>query len=469
MVMQSRHKLALGVVASICFLLIGFFAVRETRKPPLPSTVEVAPDLSELPDRPPFSEISTGISEFIPAAENDESAESIVSENRLAESLRKLNDNPGVVPGELLLRLRNASDIAALRSRAPALGIRVLWSDARLNAARIAFTDADLLADELQSNQDVYEDIGPNFLMGIPGLPAEPELEIDGENPGGVVPFRDSWLESIGANQDRSQWGEGVTVAILDSGIKNHPALANANVTQIDLSTSREIHGHGTAMASLVAGQGAPAEGVAPAASLLDLRVADETGMTNTGLVAQAVIQAADRRADVINISLGSFGNSPTLQAAIEYALERNIIIVAAAGNEQTTSLAFPAAYEGVISVGAVDAENAQAYFSNSGETLTISAPGVGNHLRLRRWTIRSRQWHFSGNCHHEWSRCRPPEPRLQGGRYHSSSERKCSSDRSSAGANRCRGDTDSLICSISRSRSMLRWSIHQRHPPSLP
>jgi subtilisin family serine protease len=58
--------------------------------------------------------------------------------------------------------------------------------------------------------------------------------------------------------------------------------------------------------------------------------------------------------------------------------LERNTTVVAAAGNEVPTSLAFPAAYRDVLSVGAVDAENSQAYFSNSGETLSLSAPGVG-------------------------------------------------------------------------------------------
>ncbi|MDF1861736.1 MAG: S8 family serine peptidase [Verrucomicrobiales bacterium] len=298
------------------------------------------------------------------------------SGNALAKAFRDLLEKPGIVPGELLLKFRYASDIAALRSRAGSLGLSVLWSDSRVTAARIAYTDPEALAEELQSNGDAYEDFGPNFEMRIPGLPPEPEL--DSNNPGGTVPFRETLMESIGADRNRSQWGSEVTVAILDSGILDHPSLANVGITRMDLSSSGEIHGHGTAMASLVAGQLYPAEGIAPAASLLDLRVTDGNGVTNTGLVAQGILAAADQRVDVINISLGSFGDSSVLRAAIEYALERNIIVIAAAGNEQTTRLAFPAAYGGVISVGAVDAENTQAYFSNSGETLSISAPGVG-------------------------------------------------------------------------------------------
>jgi len=66
------------------------------------------------------------------------------------------------------------------------------------------------------------------------------------------------------------------------------------------------------------------------------------------------------------------------LRDAVAYAISRGVIVVAAAGNEQANALAYPAAYEGVISVAAVDAQGRQAYFSNSGSGLFIAAPGVG-------------------------------------------------------------------------------------------
>jgi thermitase len=80
----------------------------------------------------------------------------------------------------------------------------------------------------------------------------------------------------------------------------------------------------------------------------------------------------------VINISLGSFGSSLVLQNAVQYAMNQGVVIVAAAGNEQLTQLAYPAAYPGVVSVGAVDKQRKQASFSNSGQGLVLSAPGVG-------------------------------------------------------------------------------------------
>jgi thermitase len=89
-------------------------------------------------------------------------------------------------------------------------------------------------------------------------------------------------------------------------------------------------------------------------------------------------MQAVDSGARVISISLGSNADSTMLGNAVAYARSRGVIVVAAAGNEQETQLAYPAAYSGVISVAAVDANGQQAYFSNSGNGLFISAPGVG-------------------------------------------------------------------------------------------
>jgi len=168
-------------------------------------------------------------------------------------------------------------------------------------------------------------------------------------------------------------------VAVLDTGVTDHSTLKQTQVTHVDLVKDGQApNGHGTAMASLIAGNDSENGGVAIASKLLDIRVADASGESNTGLVAQGIMQAVDQGARVINISLGTTGDSAVLRRAVEYAQSRGVVIVAAAGNEQQTTLAYPASYEGVISVGAADATDAQAYFSNSGENLTLVAPGVG-------------------------------------------------------------------------------------------
>jgi subtilisin family serine protease len=115
-----------------------------------------------------------------------------------------------------------------------------------------------------------------------------------------------------------------------------------------------------------------------PPPNCIDIRVADTNGDSNTALLSSAIVKAADLGARVINISLGSSGSSPVLEEAVRYAQSRNVVIVAAAGNEQQDALSLPAGLAGVLSVGAVDAGGTQAWFSNSGPGLTLVAPGVG-------------------------------------------------------------------------------------------
>ncbi|MEO0055494.1 MAG: hypothetical protein RLZZ50_1441, partial [Verrucomicrobiota bacterium] len=125
----------------------------------------------------------------------------------------------------------------------------------------------------------------------------------------------------------------------------------------------------GTAVAALVAS-------VAPAAGLLSVRVTAPDGASDAFAVAQGIYAAVEAGARVINISLGGHATSPVLGEAIEHAIASGAAVVAAAGNDQAAALAWPAAYPGVVSVGATDAAGRQAIFSNSGEGLQLTAPG---------------------------------------------------------------------------------------------
>lgn len=285
---------------------------------------------------------------------------------------------PGSVPDEALLTFRTPEALAAFRDRAAALGLQVLGYDVKLRTARVRFRDASTLERDLAGHATDYAHVGPNYIVRVPGLPAA-EAPTDTANAGGREPFRSQGLEAIGAATDRAGWGLGVTVAVIDSGIAPHPSLQNTQITHIDmLNDGSEMNGHGTAMASLIAGNDARVGGVSPAAKLLDIRVTDTNGDSNTALLSSAIVKATDLGARVINVSLGSAGSSPMLEEAVRYAQSRNVIIVAAAGNEQQSALSMPAGYSGVLSVGAVDANGTQAYFSNSGTGLTLVAPGVG-------------------------------------------------------------------------------------------
>jgi hypothetical protein len=126
----------------------------------------------------------------------------------------------------------------------------------------------------------------------------------------------------------------------------------------------------------MIIGNGRLTPGVAPGAQIISVRVANDLGQSNTFLLAQGIVAAVDAGARLINISMGGLGESPVLKNAIAYAQERGALIFAAAGNNGIEQVYHPAASEGVIAVGAVDANGNHLAFSNSGSEIAISAPG---------------------------------------------------------------------------------------------
>jgi hypothetical protein len=185
-------------------------------------------------------------------------------------------------------------------------------------------------------------------------------------------------LQSLNASGDRAAWGKGITVAVLDTGVKNHPTFAEGQVTHVDLvNDGSPMHSHGTSVASLIVGNDDRVPGVAPGAHILDIRVANDKGYSVSSVLAQGIIEAVNRGAQIINVSMGSYDDSLALRQAVGYAAQNNVFIVAAAGNDGYTELAYPAAIPSVISAGAVDAQGKQASFSNSGNNLDFAAYGV--------------------------------------------------------------------------------------------
>ncbi|HEX5567970.1 MAG TPA: S8 family serine peptidase [Streptomyces sp.] len=184
--------------------------------------------------------------------------------------------------------------------------------------------------------------------------------------------------------------GEGVTVAVIDSGVEPIPGLEGRLLPGKSFSTAdRDVHedtiGHGTEMAALIAGSGAEngLRGLAPAAEILPLRtyITNDFFRSHKTLV-EAIRYAAVSDAQVINISQSLSGVSnetrAELQDAINEANERGKLVFAAAGNDgQRAKRDYPSMLPGVVAVGAVDKTGKVADFSNHGPHLTLSAPGV--------------------------------------------------------------------------------------------
>ena len=110
---------------------------------------------------------------------------------------------------------------------------------------------------------------------------------------------------------------------------------------------------------------------------VLPVKVLDQTGAGSTYSVAQGIIWAADHGAKVMNLSLGNYADSGFLHDAIQYAYDKDVALIAASGNDNTEQPGFPAAYPEVFAVAASDSQNEKAPFSNYGDYIDVTAPGV--------------------------------------------------------------------------------------------
>ena len=185
-------------------------------------------------------------------------------------------------------------------------------------------------------------------------------------------------IEAAGAWQI-TRADESVVVAVLDTGIsKDNPALAGKLVAEMNFTgspTCDDLYGHGTHMAGTIAA-------VAPGCSLMNVKVADDTGRCDAAVVARGIIWAVDNGATVINLSL-SISGSPALQEAIDYAWSRGAVVVAAAGNRGGSDPSYPAYYANSIAVAGTNQNDSLALLSNHGDWVDVAAPGFNIYSEL--------------------------------------------------------------------------------------
>lgn len=179
--------------------------------------------------------------------------------------------------------------------------------------------------------------------------------------------------------------GEGVTIAVLDSGCDlDHPDLKQnlvpgANFVKPDLPPEDD-NGHGTHVTGILVAENNEIGmvGVCPSAKVMPVKVLDKNGNGNLVNVAKGVKWAADNGADIIVMSLGSPSKLQQVRKAIQYACSKNVPVFVAAGNAgNTKEIFYPANYPETIAIGAIDSDLRRADFSNTGENLDFMAPGV--------------------------------------------------------------------------------------------
>ncbi|WP_309123414.1 S8 family peptidase [Paenibacillus sp.] len=175
-----------------------------------------------------------------------------------------------------------------------------------------------------------------------------------------------------------------VVVAVVDTGVTlSHPDLQGHlaegyNVVDPANPPADDV-GHGTHVAGVVSALVDNGQGVAGMTwynKVMPVKVLDSTGMGSTYSVAEGIVWATDHGAKVINLSLGNYASASFLHDAIRYAFDRDVVLIAATGNDNTSQPGFPAAYPEVLAVSATNQQQEKASFSNYGDYVDVVAPG---------------------------------------------------------------------------------------------
>jgi len=201
----------------------------------------------------------------------------------------------------------------------------------------------------------------------------------------------DQWgLAKISAPDawDITTGSDTITIAIIDSGVADeHPELAGKVLPGQNFlltpptTDSNDDAGHGTFVAGIAAAKGNNGYGIAGVswgAKILPVKVLNSQGSTSNAVVAMGINYAAEQRAQIINLSLGTSDRSQAVYDAVSKAYDQGLVIVSAAGNDGKADPQYPASFDQVISVGASTPLDRPAVYSNSGPEISIIAPGDG-------------------------------------------------------------------------------------------
>lgn len=207
----------------------------------------------------------------------------------------------------------------------------------------------------------------------------------------GVTPNDPLWPNQWGSVVLKlpAAWGattgsSRVVIAVLDTGVATaDPDLQRAVVPGYDVldgsDDTADANGHGTAAAGEIAARANNATGVAGvcwSCSIMPVKVLDDDTQGTTSALAAGIVWAADHGARVISMSLGTTTPTQTLADAVNYAVSKNIVLVAAAGNNGSADPAYPAAYPDVISVAGTTPDRSLYSWSSYGTWVNLAAPG---------------------------------------------------------------------------------------------
>ena len=215
-------------------------------------------------------------------------------------------------------------------------------------------------------------------------------LALTGSAAGAVQPDDPAWPDQPGPRQiglpqiwETTTGDPKVVIATVDTGANVIPDLEGAFVPGYDFVDNdyepQDTHGHGSRVASVIAARGNNQIGMAGhcwGCRVMPIRVS-ANGSASPARIATGIRYAVDQGARIINVSLSHAGSPDGAEAAaVKYAIDRDVIVVASAGNAGTEALQYPGAYPGVLAVGATDDLDALYFWSSFGPWVSLTAPG---------------------------------------------------------------------------------------------
>jgi hypothetical protein len=282
-----------------------------------------------------------------------------------ATQLVRRERKPKPIPNELIVTMKGGKSVDELAKK---LGAKVIGKSSGLNSGRLKFESEDAAnaaRDALRDNEDVAS-TDPNFPITstpIPeetGAPASPNLSLK--------PVREGEALIIGLIDTAVQRQGGSFDGFLLPGI----SVAGESALPADRPS------HGTSMfETLLRGISVFDEGGASRVRILPVDVYGSNPSTTTYEVAEGIFRAMQQGAQIINLSLGSEGDTPYLYQVIRSGSESGRIFIGSAGNIPVTTPMFPAAYPEVIAVTAGDGPGRLAPYANRGNFVDVMAPGT--------------------------------------------------------------------------------------------
>jgi thermitase len=301
-------------------------------------------------------------------------------------------------PDQVLVKFKPTLSTQAVKTTLAAYDTRMMKRIPRIDVYQLRIPEGTTVEEMLyvlRQNPDI-EYAAPNYKAYITVTPNDLLFQYQyslynkgqriapGDIPGAPIGKQNADIKAISA-WDETKGNEEIVIAVLDTGIDfNHIDIKNKIYSSgydfvNDDSDPTDDHWHGTFVAGIAAAETNNNEGIAGVAwncKILPVKVMDEEGSGYYSWVIEAIIWAVDNGASVINLSLGGDVEDQSLENAVKYAYDNDVVIVASAGND-SGSVLYPAAYDAYcLAVAASDYDDSSAEWSNFGPEVDVAAPG---------------------------------------------------------------------------------------------